>query len=1001
MAEEIVSLNGSRIEDERYQNNVIFDVDGLNELLTNIKNYPIIDIDSIDESETDELHGNLIWENYTDGTPCIKIIYGDSENTNGNLDSDDMQRIRGKKKQIELYENVMGIMHKYDTIEAEYKTLIGNVEDELNKIVESVCIQQHNLLNSTANQFLSYDPTANIPYPKQDIDEDNWGGSLFRRIKDIDVLDRNGHSLLWNDFNRPSEGNDNYYILDGLYYKINYQILPFTNYIEGWINSSNSEVDFSNCYTISYTTREATDIINPSSPSNGIYTTMPLIRKQNTSLDLSILKAFATNANINNTTNNIDSFLSNIFNDTNVFLEDNQDYINKLEAEFRAIFSKYNDEIIKLNTMLEAGSNSNETKSIKYLLTKYINILRSSRVQRYEEIRDYLIKNKVQDNNNNLQNAVTEFSTAQNSPYQKVLKYVNDNYVNTDIQTIQDEINQIISGAVDSKYEEVSAYNQNISQYYIFNTNNNRYEEVLGRLTQEDFQEQPHPTYYKLVEGEKYPAIYGYKYVKVGSNIIFNTFGGIQEITNENPLNSNNQNSGTFRVTINNHTYEVPIKGFTNRASNKPIYIKTADTTTGITITSSKIKLDGTVLITGDTTTYGDITLGNGSTSNNLLPAVNGDGNLGGFIPAAGTTYSNSIEYYIISNGQYVLASTQPTTQNEIDGNSPKYYIKKFWKNIYGVNGYYDKLIPEDSNNNGTSLGDASHIWSSAYINQIGNSSHPVQTLYADNLLPKDGSDSGNTTTTLGSQAAPWTYGYITNLGDSTTPVNNSYFNAIHIWDGVNSTPRTYVDLADYINSQVTYGEDHPLLVTNEIDGVKTTINGVTTNGFNASGTIAGDDSASISTAGGIYAAKNIWAARVFNAVFNDYAECRTTINLTPGHVVIDQDDGSLTCSSKRLQPGAQVISDTYGHLMGQTENATTPIAVAGRVLVYTYQPRENYHAGMAVCSAPDGTVDIMSRAEICEYPDCIVGIVSEIPQYETWGSDNVKVDGRIWIKVR
>lgn len=95
------------------------------------------------------------------------------------------------------------------------------------------------------------------------------------------------------------------------------------------------------------------------------------------------------------------------------------------------------------------------------------------------------------------------------------------------------------------------------------------------------------------------------------------------------------------------------------------------------------------------------------------------------------------------------------------------------------------------------------------------------------------------------------------------------------------------------------------------------------------------------------------------------------------------------------------MISDTYGHLMGQTENATTPIAVAGRVLVYTYQPRENYHAGMAVCSAPDGTVDIMSRAEICEYPDCIVGIVSEIPDYEIWGSDNVKVDGRIWIKVR
>lgn len=42
-------------------------------------------------------------------------------------------------------------------------------------------------------------------------------------------------------------------------------------------------------------------------------------------------------------------------------------------------------------------------------------------------------------------------------------------------------------------------------------------------------------------------------------------------------------------------------------------------------------------------------------------------------------------------------------------------------------------------------------------------------------------------------------------------------------------------------------------------------------------------------------------ATRVYNAVFNDYAECRTTIDLTPGHVVIDQDDGSLACSATRL----------------------------------------------------------------------------------------------------
>jgi len=86
---------------------------------------------------------------------------------------------------------------------------------------------------------------------------------------------------------------------------------------------------------------------------------------------------------------------------------------------------------------------------------------------------------------------------------------------------------------------------------------------------------------------------------------------------------------------------------------------------------------------------------------------------------------------------------------------------------------------------------------------------------------------------------------------------------------------------------------------------------------------------------------------------------------------------------------------------MGETEQAKTPIAVAGRVLVYPYRDRNEYHAGMTVCSAPNGTVDFMTRDEIRDYPDCIVGIVSEIPNYEEWGTNNVKVDGRIWVRVR
>jgi len=142
--------------------------------------------------------------------------------------------------------------------------------------------------------------------------------------------------------------------------------------------------------------------------------------------------------------------------------------------------------------------------------------------------------------------------------------------------------------------------------------------------------------------------------------------------------------------------------------------------------------------------------------------------------------------------------------------------------------------------------------------------------------------------------------------------------------------------------------------------------------------------------------------AKIYGAVWNDYAEFRqTNKQVKPGQCVIDNDDGSVTITSKRLLPGVQIVSDTFGFAIGETDKTKTPLAVSGRVLARTYRDRSEYHAGMAVCSAPNGTVDIMTREEIMMYPDCIVGIVSEIPEYDTWGTGNINVDGRIWIKVK
>ena len=147
---------------------------------------------------------------------------------------------------------------------------------------------------------------------------------------------------------------------------------------------------------------------------------------------------------------------------------------------------------------------------------------------------------------------------------------------------------------------------------------------------------------------------------------------------------------------------------------------------------------------------------------------------------------------------------------------------------------------------------------------------------------------------------------------------------------------------------------------------------------------------------GGLYS-----LAGIYSAVWNDYAEFRQASTEEPGRVVYELGDDSLAETTQRLQHFAGIISDTYGFSEGKTEKANTPLAVAGRVLAYPYQNRNNYKPGDCVCAAPNGTVDIMTRDEIAMYPDRIVGTVSCVPEYETWGTGNVKVNGRIWIKVK
>ena len=153
--------------------------------------------------------------------------------------------------------------------------------------------------------------------------------------------------------------------------------------------------------------------------------------------------------------------------------------------------------------------------------------------------------------------------------------------------------------------------------------------------------------------------------------------------------------------------------------------------------------------------------------------------------------------------------------------------------------------------------------------------------------------------------------------------------------------------------------------------------------------------SCTISTSG------TITGSKVYGAVWNDYAEYRATKDeIQAGRVVTENGDDTLSLATERLMPGANIVSDTFGFAIGETENSKTPLAISGRVLAYPYEDRNSYKPGDPVCSGPNGTVSKMTREEVMMYPDRILGTVSAIPEYETWGTGNVVVNGRIWIKV-
>ena len=159
-----------------------------------------------------------------------------------------------------------------------------------------------------------------------------------------------------------------------------------------------------------------------------------------------------------------------------------------------------------------------------------------------------------------------------------------------------------------------------------------------------------------------------------------------------------------------------------------------------------------------------------------------------------------------------------------------------------------------------------------------------------------------------------------------------------------------------------------------------------------------------IASNGGIWAAGGIRGNKVYNAVWNDLADCIPVdddCELTPGYCYCFNGEKYYK-SSKYLDDGIIGIhSDTYGMHMGYKDNCKQmDVAVAGFVLAYV---DKEYPVGTPLTCTENGYLTKIEKSDKMEYPEKIVATYWKNEPSEYWGGekDKIKVNGRKWVKVK
>jgi len=123
------------------------------------------------------------------------------------------------------------------------------------------------------------------------------------------------------------------------------------------------------------------------------------------------------------------------------------------------------------------------------------------------------------------------------------------------------------------------------------------------------------------------------------------------------------------------------------------------------------------------------------------------------------------------------------------------------------------------------------------------------------------------------------------------------------------------------------------------------------------------------------------YATRVYNAVYNDYAECFDTCisYVNSKNRIVELKDNVATIASPESIAIIGIVSDSYGYILNGTEEDIIsgykiPIAMAGTVMVDAETLIKDTDMNCFVCAGVDGKARVIPKGEAYMYEGKIVG---------------------------